>query len=844
MGLAPTVNLAATSPVHSPPAAMITSPDPRQRSSAGLLFLLLAAVAPPATAQRVDYARADRIRTVDPLLVGGRITPTWFADSVRFHYRPTAGAQRGMYVVVDPRARTKQPLFDHARVAAALSSSADSTIAADRLPSGRLVDGDRAMSFEIRGRTIWCSIAGATCAPPTAAQLAAQRHRDGLPWAARSPDGRWDAFIWNYNLYIRPAEITDRDPASWRTITRPAVRNGCDAPSVPGPLPPRDSVALPAGSIALTTDATPHWGFGIYEFGIEVARVDAERYRPRASGLQWAPDSRRLVARRDDLRGVRIYPLYSSTSNQPVDHSYFYGVPGDSLVPRYDSWVFDVARRRGVRIAVPPNGLLGSDAVVRWGQSSSELFATHANRGPTTVTLSRVDPATGAVTPLLRETQRTFAELPAAAWRVVPGDGIVAISQRDGWGHLYRHASDGALRNRIDSGEYRVARIVRVDSAARRVFFTAWGKAPGVPYYAHLFRVNLDGSSMTELTPEPGNHTIVPVPGGPWFIDTWSTIDTPPITALRSEDGAVLLELERGDAAPLRAVGWTPAETFTVKARDGVTDLWGIMHKPSDFDPRRRYPIVAHVYPGPQIGSVGDWVFKGADAWRGVREVLPTGTSQARVYSGDGMRRALAELGFIVIQLDAMGTAKRSKAFEDFYFGRVRDNGLEDQVAGIRQLAARYPWIDTSRVGIWGHSGGGYTAGAAMVHHPDFFKVGVSQSGNHDFRIYGWYWGEKYQGPYRASGASDNYEEEANYRYADRLRGKLLIMTGDMDCNNPPAETMRFIDALMRAEKDFDMLVIPDHGHQLPTYAVRRAWDYFVRHLAGAEPDSGYRMIP
>jgi dipeptidyl-peptidase 4 len=211
----------------------------------------------------------------------------------------------------------------------------------------------------------------------------------------------------------------------------------------------------------------------------------------------------------------------------------------------------------------------------------------------------------------------------------------------------------------------------------------------------------------------------------------------------------------------------------------------------------------------------------------------------------EGMRRSLAELGFIVIQLDAMGSSpQRSKAFEDFFYGRVRDNGLPDHVAAIRQLAVRYPWIDTARVGIVGHSGGGYSAAAAMLHYPDFFKVGVSGSGNHDFRVYGWYWGEKYQGLYQKTGNSDNYEAEANYKYAANLKGKLLLMTGDMDCNNPPAETLRVVDALMKAGKDFDMLVVPDAGHQRSTYTIKRSWDYFVRNLLGAEPPADYRMLP
>ncbi|MEP7347286.1 MAG: prolyl oligopeptidase family serine peptidase, partial [Gemmatimonadaceae bacterium] len=354
----------------------------------------------------------------------------------------------------------------------------------------------------------------------------------------------------------------------------------------------------------------------------------------------------------------------------------------------------------------------------------------------------------------------------------------------------------------------------------------------------------------TLLTPEPGNHTIRRVPGSAtaFFLDTYSQTDTPPITVLRSADGTVVMELARGDATALRATGWTPAEVFTVKARDGATDLWGIMHKPSTFDPTRRYPIIARVYPGPQQGSAGDWVFKGPDSYVGTKvETTRGGRTVNRVTAGEGMSRSLAELGFIVIQLDAMGSSPhRSKAFHDFMYGHVGDNGLPDYVTGIRQLAARYPWIDTTRVGISGHSGGGYTAAAAMLHYPDFFKVGVSQSGNHDFRVYGWYWGEKYQGLYQrsADGTSDNYEAEANYKYAQNLKGKLLLTTGDMDCNNPAAETLRLVDALEKAGKDFDFVLLTDTGHQPPTYAIKRVWDYFVRNLLGAEPPVNYRMIP
>ena len=806
------------------------------------------AAAVPLHAQRVDYAKADLIRTFDPLLVGGRVYPVWLSDSVRFYYEMTgAGEDRGTLYLVDPRTRTRRPLFDNLRLAASLSAVADSAIDSHKLPAGKLVNSERAMQFDVRGRSYWCPLDSQRCVLADAAQIIAQRKAAGPAWASRSPDGQWDAFVWNYNVYVRPARVIDADAAAWRARPRPPVRNGCDVPTVPGPLPSRDSVPLPASSIALTTDGTTSWGFGLYQFGLEVARVEFDRFTPTPGGVRWSPDSKKLLVHRDDLRGVRIYPLYSSSSNQPVDHSYFYAAPGDSAVMRYNVYVLDVANRSATKIEGEPIGALGSPSDARWGKNSDELYVVTSTRGYKVVQLSALDLKTGTSRNIARDSAATFVELKSSGWAVANGgEDIFWVSERDGWGHMYRYARDGTLKNQVERGEYKVAGIVRVDSARRQVYFNAWGKEAGVPHYAHLYRVNFDGSGMTPMSPEPGNHTIQPVPRAPYFIDTYSQIGTPPVTVLRNAAGAVVLELAHGDDAPLRAVGWTPADVFTVKARDGVTELFGILHKPSTFDPAKRYPVVTYIYPGPQRGSVGDWVFKGPDWVLGTTvETREDRRTATRNMGEEGMRRALAELGFIVIELDAMGASpQRSKAFGDFQYGHVRDNGLPDQIAAIRQLAAKYPWMDTARVGIFGHSGGGYAAGAAMLHYPEFFKVGVSASGNHDFRVYGWYWGERYQGLYQKMGATDNYEAEANYKYAANLRGKLLLMTGDMDCNNPPAETMRLVDALEKAGKDFDLLIVTDAGHQRSTYAIKRAWDYFVRHLLGAEPPSDYRMIP
>ena len=814
------------------------------------LAVVLALLALPSSmrAQLADaYARADRIRTFDPLLVGGRVYPVWLPDSVRFYYEATgSGADRGTMYLVDPRARTRRSLIENARVVASLSALADTTIDPHELPTGSLVDRERAMQFELRGATYWCPLATGQCAAVAPARLAVRDSLTGPSWASRSPDGRWDAFVWNYNLYLRPARLSDADPSAWHPVRRPAIRNGCDARVVPGPLPLPDSVPLPSGSIALTTDGTTRSGFGLYEFGLEVAHVALNRFIPAPSELRWSPDSKKLVTKRDDLRGVRIYPLYSSTSNQPVDHSYFYAVPGDSAVMRYTFWVFDVASRSAMQVRSDPIGALGSPGEARWGRTSDELFVITSTRGSRIVRLSEVDATSGTLRTIVADSSSTFVDHRNNGWAVVNGgEDILWRSKRDDWGHLYRYAKDGTLKNQLERGPYVLADIIRVDSARKQVYFTAWGKEPGVPYYAYLYRVGFDGGGMTLLTPEPGNHTIRLVPGAPYFLDTYSQVHVPPITVLRDANGAVVMELARGDAAPLRASHWTPGEVFTTKARDGATDLWGILDKPSNFDPGKRYPIITYVYPGPQRGSVGDWVFKGPDWVLGTTvETRRDRRTATRNMGEEGMRRSLAELGFIVIQLDAMGSSpQRSKPFSDFYYGRVSDNGLPDQIAAIRQLATKYSWIDTTRVGVVGHSGGGYTAAAAMLHHPDFFKVGVAGSGNHDFRVYGWYWGEKYQGPYQAVGSSDNYEAEANYKYAANLKGKLFLMTGDMDCNNPPAETLRLVDALENAGKDFDMLILTDAGHQRSTYAIKRSWDYFVHHLLGAEPPANYRMV-
>jgi dipeptidyl aminopeptidase/acylaminoacyl peptidase len=779
---------------------------------------LLIAVAPAMlvaqSTAHVDYHKADLLRTTGAFVLNAGVAPTWFQDSTRFYYRSSTTSGASVVFVVDPVRRTRTPMFDNVRLASAMSLAGDTIIDPSKIPNFRLSDDEKAVRFTLGKRRFECGLATYACTVTDTAKI---DKPDTPNWAVLSPDKKWEAFSHNHNIYIRPAGV--RDPVPPADTGRGARR----APRV-------DSLTLPPGSIQLTTD-----GIAEFEYGLESpSTLPPDRPTRRRPQLIWSPDSKRIAVIRIDERGVRRYPLYSSTKPQPRLVTYPYAAPGDSILIRYNTHVLDVSSRTNVLVKdeKPPTIVHGMSGIgaVKWAKNSDKLYLLDATRGAKRVTMLEADIRSGDTKTITKDSAATFVELvhggTAGNWEIGSnGDDIFFPSEKDGWLHIYRYDASGKLKNQVESGAYTVERIWHVDDVAKKVYLTAWGKEPGVPYYARLYVVGFDGSGMKLLTPEDGNHRITFVPTGKYFLDTYSRVDVPPVTTLRSaEDGSVIMPLEKADIDLLKSIGWTPAEVFTVKARDNVTTIYGLMYKPSNFDPNKKYPIITHIYPGPQVGSVGDWGFS-------------TGSS--------GQARSLAELGFIVIQLDHMGTPKRSKAFHDFYYGNMGDNGIPDHVAAIRQLAARYDYIDIEKVGIYGFSGGGFASTDAIFRYPDFFKVAVSGSGNHDNRTYGFFWGEKYQGLYKADSArgTDNYEAQANYTLAKNLKGKLLLTTGDMDNNVHPSNTFRVVDALIRANKDFDMLVIPDTPHALPAYGVRRVWDYFVRNLLGAEPPAGYDMI-
>jgi dipeptidyl aminopeptidase/acylaminoacyl peptidase len=608
-----------------------------------------------------------------------------------------------------------------------------------------------------------------------------------------SPDGKRAAFIRNFNLWVR-------DVSAGRETQ-------------------------------LTTDGQKDFGYATDNAGW----VKSDR-----PVLVWSPDSRKIATFQQDERNVGEMYLATTKVGHPELQAWKYPLPGDSVIAMIQRVVIDVDAPRVIRFQMPPDAHRSTlcDHVVcrgnegwtdvQWYPDGSHVAFVSTSRDHKHEVLRVADAATGAVRDVLREDVATQYESGngMANWRVLPASNeVIWFSERDDWGQLYLYdLATGQLRTKITSGEGNVAQLRRVDEKNRMLYFVGNAKERGRdPYFRHFYKIRLDGGGLTLLTPEDADHEISLSPTGPYFVDSYSRPDVPPVTVLRDLDGKRVVTLETADIARLTATGWKPPTPITVKARDGKTDLYGLMYLPTKLDRSRKYPIVNHIYPGPQTGSVGGRSF-----------------SPAR-----GDAQALAELGFVVVEIDGMGTPWRSKSFHDAYFGRMGDNTLPDQVAAMKELAQRYPFIDIDRAGIYGHSGGGFAAADAMFRYPDFFKVGISEAGNHDQRNYEDDWGERYQGLLaRGPDGSDNYTAEANQSQAANLKGKLLLAHGTMDDNVPPYNTMLVVNELIRANKDFDLLLLPNraHGFGNEPYMVRRRWDYFVKNLLGAEPPKEYQI--
>ncbi len=784
----------------------------RFRTLSTIALVLLCSGVAFAQAGRVytdaDYAQAEKFMNYStaPLALHVVRAPTWMPDG-RMWYRD-AGTKGNTIMLVDPVAGSKRPAFDQAKLAAALQpfSQAATPIDPYHLPVYDLSfqDSGRAVVLTAFGQRLACSLV-----EPVACRLLDKSRpsaEDGSGHAhggeVLSPDGTRAVFIRNWNLWIR-------DTASNKESQ-------------------------------LTSDGVPNFGY---------ATDNAGWTHSDNPILVWSPDSRRIATFQQDQRKTGEEYLTNVTYGHPTLTVLKYPLVGDKDVTMIERVVLnlnkDGDKAKIVRLKMPPDqhrstlcddvscrGGTGWDDV-EWAADSNTLAFVSTSRDHKQEWFRLANPGNGDVRDVYDETAPKFFESgnDKVNWHYLSASNqLLWFSERDGWGHMYLYdippaPTQAVLKAQITRGEWNVTQVLGVDQKARVLYFLGVGKELGEdPYYPMYYRVNFDGSGLTLLTPERAAHAITPSPDQRFFVDTYSTPVDAQISVIRDATGKVAVEVAREDITRLKAIGWQPPVQIQVKARDGQTDLYGFLFRPSDFSTDGHYPIVNYVYPGPQTGSCGARTFTTAH----------------------GDLQALAELGFIVVCIDGMGTPYRSKAFHEAYYANLGDDTIPDQVTGMKQLAERYPWIDLDRVGMYGHSGGGNATAAAMFHFPQFFKVGIAESGNHDNRDYEDDWAEKWAGLLvkNADGTS-NYDAQANQAYAKDLQGHLLLAHGTMDDNVPSSNTLLVVDALVKANKDFDLILFPNAAHgygAAAQYMTRRRWDYFVRYLAGATPPHEYKM--
>ncbi len=650
----------------------------------------------------------------------------------------------------------------------------------------------------VTGARTNCATAAATCAMSVKAPPVIIPQRVGTEPFTLSPDRSKAVFIRNWNLWVRD------------------VKSNIET--------------------QLTFDGAKDFGYATDNAGW----IHSDR-----PIVLWSPDSKKVATFQQDQRGVGEMYLVKTKVGHPELSAWKYPLPGDSVVAMIQRVVIDLsaATPKVVRLTMAPDQhrstvcdhiscVDGEFADVQWYADGSHVAFVSSSRDHKTATLRVADASTGSVRDVITETVKTQFESGENTpnWRVLPASNeVLWFSERDDWGQLYLYdLTTGALKRQVTTGAGNLLSIARVDEKTRQLWFVGVGKdTTRDPYFRHFYHVGLDGRALTLLTPEDGDHTTSLSPDGKYLVDSWSRPDLPPTTVLRNAlTGKLIATLEQADISKLSATGWRPPTRITVKARDGKTNIYGLMFTPVNFDSTKKYPIINYIYPGPQTGSVGSRSFA----------------------ASRGDNQALANLGFVVVAIDGTGTPYRSKSFHDAYYARMGDNTLPDQVAGMKELAQRYRFIDIDKAGIWGHSGGGFATAGAMFRYPDFFKVGIAESGNHDNRNYEDDWGERYHAQLvRGPNGGDNYDAEANQSLARNLKGKLLLAHGTTDDNVPPDNTLLVADALIKAGKDFDLLMLPNqaHGYGSATfYMMRRRWDYFVTNLLGATPPKEYQIGP
>tara|TARA_R110002049_G_scaffold11147_9_gene53365 strand:+ start:1508 stop:3835 length:2328 start_codon:yes stop_codon:yes gene_type:complete len=726
-------------------------------------------------------------------MVHNQVSGSSFVNGNKLIYS-TTNKDGKKYILVDVNSKTKGEAFNHDNLATALSKELDKEIKASNLPiySVSLSEDSKTVNFTASREKYSFNIENnsITKVASDGKNISRNEHI--------SPNGKLAAYIDNFNLFVRDLETGKKTQ--------------------------------------ITFDGVEDYGY---------ATNNAGWTKTDGAVLKWSPNSDKIATFQQDARGVGMMYLTSTNVGHPKLEAWKHPLPGDDKIFTIERVIIHLGNKpKTVRLKMKPDFQRGTttDHIAgrnnelldaQWNSEGTKFAFVSGSRDHKIAHLQIADANNGKVTSIHKEEVDTYYEsgVNNENWKVLfDSNEFIWYSEKTNWGHIYLYDLETkALKNQITSGDFLVKQVKNIDEKNRQIYFSGGGKEEGNPYHNYYYKVNFDGSNFINLTPSKGTHSVTFSDDYTMLVDTYSTTTSAPISVLRNNKGETILDLETADISELKANNWQEPIEFSVKARDEKTDIYGIMCLPSHYDESKKYPVLNYIYPGPQSGSIGTYNFR--PVWRDFQ--------------------AVAELGFVVVAVDAMGTPMRSKSFHDAYYGNMGDNGLPDNITAIKQLAQKYKGMDIERVGIWGHSGGGFASTRAVFAYPEFYDVAVSGAGNHDNRNYEADWGEKWQGLLvdgniegKADGTT-NYDNQANQLIAKDLKGKLLITHGSMDNNVPPSNTMLVVEALINANKDFDMILYPNkrHGYgNMTNYMTRKRWDYFVTHLLNAKPAEGFKI--
>ncbi len=750
------------------------------------IILLLLLIAFGIQAQhKADFKAAEKFsqKNLEKMLKSTKVDPKWFEKNDKFWYTYTTTKGKFFYVV-DPIKKTKSKLFNNKDFASKLSELTRKPVNHNELNLGnlKLEKDNKTLIFNLDSIDYNYNIITKKLVKKDSTDK-----EEKNKWASYSPDSTYIAFAKNHNLYLM--EVGDDDSVE----------------------------------IQLTSD-------GVRWFSYQRKHGDTTSDKRMRARTTWFKDSKKLYSNRSDARKVdELFVINTLKKPRPELEVYKYAMPGEMNVPQEVLEIFDVSSRS--RITVEADKYVDQTISLHLTKEKSDrLYMVRLNRTSDTLDVSYINTYDGSINFLFEDVNHPYFNWNYRQLAVLnEGKELIYWSEKNGWGQLYFYdGNNGRLKNKITNGGYFITgRIQDIDTLGRKVYYQAFGREKDVdPYYSMIYSSNFDGSGMKLLTQEKYNHKVNFSESSRYFVDNYSAVDNVPTSVLRDVSGNILMKLEEADLNLLYHAGWKMPERFKVKADDGITDLYGVMYKPFDFDPNRKYPVISYVYPGPQVESFrNDFTISGR------------------------YNTALAQLGFIVVSMGHRGgSPMRSKYYHTFGYQNLRDYALADDKRSLEQLAERHSWIDLDKVGIFGHSGGGFMSTAALFSYPDFYDVACSSAGNHDNNIYNKWWSETHNGVEAVyknkKDENDNEKEElswdakikTNQSLAKNLKGYLLLTHGNIDNNVHPTNSLRVVDELIKAGKRFDMMIFPGkrHGYgDFRSYYEKMMWYYFSEHLLG-----------